>query len=180
MTDTTEEAKETFHEQEKKDLEKERKKELSYIYKYINNLNQSINQRKIPTCISVEESIHDAVKFIAPFFGTTASDLYVEGALDKLKELIPRLPENIQLNLIRQINVKQEADPEIAGLKIDIAYEQLAFWIKRLRAVPANVWVKNNLQKQLNQSMKLAATSGNDPLKQLVHEARELLRGSLH
>lgn len=143
-----------------------------------NSLKPTDDGPKQQVGLRIEPSIHNVVKFLAPYFQTTVQELYAEAITKHLESLIPQLPESIQLNVIRQITMKQEADPEITGLRIDIAHEELAYLIKRVKVAPKNDFLKGELRKSLVSSLKLASTSGNESLKQLVFQARELLRGS--
>ncbi len=169
---------------EVREEEEEKKKIAIYLSNNNNTLLSTLLNSLKPTDdgpkqqigLRIEPSIHHAAKFLAPYFQTTVQELYAEAITKHLESLIPQLPENIQLNVIRQITMRQEADPEIVGLKTDIAHEELAYLIKRVRKAPQSTFLADALRKQLVQSFKLASTSGNDSLKRLVFEARELLR----
>jgi hypothetical protein len=134
--------------------------------------------------LSVDESVHEAAKILAPFFDTTISDLYSEGLLKHLEYLADRLPAAVQLNVVRQIQAKP--DSAIADLEIDIAREDLLSVIERLRKIkPTPEWrdssqkrfLLQRLRKLLPKAIRLAQNSSNEEFKKLVIEAREFLRG---
>jgi len=139
---------------------------------------------KIHVTLSVDQSVHEAAKFLAPFFNTTVSDLYVEGLLKHLETLADRLPSNIQLNIVRQIEAKPESD--MLDLEVDWFMESLLTHVQVLRKLKPTPewkdtskkrWRLEELRKLLPKAIRLAERSGNEKFKNLVYEAREFLRG---
>ena len=139
---------------------------------------------KIHVTLSVDQSVHEAARVLAPFFNTTVSDLYVEGLLKHLETLADKLPSNIQLNIIRQIEAKPESD--MLDLEVDWFTESILAHVQVLRKLkPTSEWKDTSkkrwrleeLRKLLPKAIRLAERSGNENFKSLVFEARELLRG---
>jgi hypothetical protein len=139
---------------------------------------------KIHVTLSVDQSVHEAAKFLAPFFNTTVSDLYVEGLLKHLETLADKLPSNIQLNIIRQIKAKPESD--VLDLEVDWFTESILTHVQMLRKLKPTPewkdtskkrWRLEELRKLLPKAIRLAERSGNEKFTNLVFEAREFLRG---
>jgi len=139
---------------------------------------------KIHVTLSVDQSVHEAAKFLAPFFNTTVSDLYVEGLLKHLESLVGKLPSNIQLNIVRQIEAKPDSD--MLDLEVDWFRERILTHVQSLRKLKPTPewndtskkrWRLEELQKLLPKAIRLAQRSGNEEFKSLVFEAREFLRG---
>jgi hypothetical protein len=139
---------------------------------------------KIHVTLSVDQSVHEAAKFLAPFLDTTVSDLYVEGLLKHLESLVDKLPSNIQLNIVRQIEAKP--DSAMLDLELDWFTERILAHVQRLRKLKPTPewkdtskkrWRLEELQKLLPKAIRLAQRSGNEEFRSLVFEAREFLRG---
>jgi len=142
---------------------------------------------KIHVTLSVDQSVHEAAKLMAPFFNTTVSDLYVEGLLKHLESLVDKLPSNIQLNIVRQIEAKPNSD--MLDLELEWFTERMLTHILKLRKLKPTpewkdtskkTWRLQELQKLLPKAIRLAQRSGNEEFKSLVFEAREFLRGEGH
>jgi len=139
---------------------------------------------KIHITLSVDQSVHEAAKFLAPFFNTTVSDLYVEGLLKHLESSVDKLPSNIQLNIVRQLEAKPASD--MLDLELEWFTERMLTHILKLRKLKPTpewkdtskkTWRLQELQKLLPKAIRLAQRSGNEEFKSLVFEAREFLRG---
>jgi len=169
------------------DLEKETVH--TYICTLLNKTNKQQTKLyrehpKIHVTLSVDQSVHEAAKFLAPFFNTTVSDLYVEGLLKHLETLTDKLPSNIQLNIVRQVEAKLKSDT--LDLEVDWYTESILTHVQMLRKLkPTPEWKDTNrkrwrlgeLRKLLPKAIRLAERSGNETFKRLVFEAREFLRG---
>lgn len=142
------------------------------------------NRHRIHVGLSVDESLHEAAKFIASFFKTDVSELYAQGLLRVLEEKATQLPENIALNVTHTF--PKAPNQPMYDLQVSLMKDDLSSYLERFKKFESDRredpnFAKRNLYmekltKTLPKALRLAHHSEDAEFKQLLYDVAEIVR----
>lgn len=178
------------HSEDTKFTEERKKERMSYIYTYIHNIRDSLNLpdsnvQNVHVLLSMEQSVHEVAKFLAPLLHTTMSRLFEEAFLKEVENLASKLPDNIVFNIVHRLPMPKDTTDDMLDLEVDLVSEKLHSLQKSIVAqdkIPRHLeqdrkkFLVEALEKHLSKAIKVARRSKSLEFQKLVIDAREILR----
>lgn len=168
----------------------------TYIHTYIREKISSIslpkpqNLHKVHVTLSMDESLHNAAKFIASYLKTDVSELYAQGLLKTLSEKVQQIPESIELNVTHTLPKAQ--NQPMYDLEADLMKGELGKYYKDFLKYDTRDYkirkqlddyefkrrnfLMDKLHKTLPKALRLAQHSQDDEFKQLLFDVAEVVK----